>query len=173
MRVTLDRAFQDRLERARSIASHEILFEALGDFIEKREKREKRKGLATPKRPRNPAPPRQPTPGLRAPISAETKRIVFERDGCCCVFPGPDGKRCGSTWQLQYHHTTPAPITGSSRPEDLELRCKPHDIYEAKLDYGKEFIERLIHQRRQSARSRGTRMVVPPVGVGTRRPRRQ
>ena len=109
MRVTVDRAFQDRLARARSLASHEIpdgslrtiLFEALGDFIEKRERR---KGLAKPRRPRKPAPPRPPTPGERAPISAETARIVHERDGGVCQFVGPDGERCGSTWQLELHH---------------------------------------------------------------------
>ena len=130
MRVTIDQAFRDRLEKARSIASHEIrdgdlrkiLFVALGDFIDKREKR---KGLAKPERPRKPAPPRLPTPGKRAPISAETARAVYERDGYCCAFVGADGKRCGSTWQLELHHREPAPLTGSSRPEDLEVRCRP------------------------------------------------
>ena len=172
MRVTIDQAFRDRLEKARSIASHEIpdgdirkvLFLALGDFIEKREKR---KGLAKPVRPRKPAAPRLPTPGRRAPISAETARAVYERDGYCCAFVGPDGKRCGSTWQLELHHREPAPLTGSSRPEDLEVRCRPHNVYEAKLDYGKDFIERLIHQKRQDARSRSTRMSesLPPAGA--------
>jgi len=138
MRVTIDQAIRDRLEKARSIASHEIpdgdlrqiLFLAFGDFIEKREKR---KGLAKPEHPRKPTPPRPPTPGKRAPISAETARIVYERDGYCCAFVGLDGKRCGSTWQLELHHREPAPITGSSRPEDLEVRCRPHNVYEAKL----------------------------------------
>ena len=172
MRVTIDQAFRDRLEKARSIASHEIpdgnlrkiLFLALGDFIEKREKR---KGLAKPRRPRKPAPPRLPTPGKRAPVSAETARTVYERDGYCCAFVGPDGKRCGSTWQLELHHREPAPLTGSSRPEDLEVRCRPHNVYEAKLDYGKDFIERLIHQKRWDARSRSTRMSesLPPAGA--------
>jgi len=172
MRVTVDRAFEARLERARSLASHEfptgdsraILFAALGDFIEKRERR---KGLAKPSKPRKAPPPPPATPGVRAPISAETVRTVFERDGGCCQFSGADGQKCGSTWQLELHHRKPAKQTGSSQPDDLEIRCKPHNHYEAKVEFGAEFIERLVAQKRARARecAEQASLSLPPVAA--------
>ena len=162
MRVTIDQAFRDRLGKARDLASHRnprgdlyrVLFDALGAYIEKLEKD---RGLARPKRPRAPKPAPAPTPGVRAPISAETARIVWERDQGRCQRRGPDGQICGSTFQLELHHRDPAKVTGSSQPEDLELRCKPDNRYEANVVFGKETIDRIISERQRARRARPKR----------------
>jgi len=160
MRVTIDQAFRERLGKARDLASHRnpkgdlyrVLFDALGAYIEKLEKD---RGLAMPKRPRPPKPPPAPTPGERAPISDETRRIVWARDGGRCQRRGPDGEICGSTFQLELHHRDPAKQTGSSQPEDLELRCKPDNRYEANLVFGKETIDRIISDKQRARREEG------------------
>jgi len=158
MRVTIDVAFRERLGKARDLASHRnpkgdlyrVLFDALGAYIEKLEKD---RGLATPKHPRPSKPPPAPTPGERAPISDETRRIVWARDGGRCQRRGPDGEICGSTFQLELHHRDPAKVTGSSQPEDLELRCKPDNRYEANVVFGKETIDRIILEKQRARRA--------------------
>ncbi|MFT3917008.1 MAG: hypothetical protein QM704_23865 [Anaeromyxobacteraceae bacterium] len=64
---------------------------------------------------------------------------------------------CGSTFQLELHHRDPAKQTGSSQPEDLELRCKPHNRYEADLVFGKKNIDRIISEKQHSRRAQPRR----------------
>ena len=66
---------------------------------------------------------------------------VFKRDGGCCTFVDSEGRRCGSTWQVEFHHIVPFALGGTHEPENLALRCRAHNRHEAELEYGRRFIE--------------------------------
>jgi hypothetical protein len=62
------------------------------------------------------------------------------RDDGRCRFVDPEGRRCDSTWQIEFHHRTPYAKGGSHDVGNIELRCKAHNQYEAELEYGKSFM---------------------------------
>jgi hypothetical protein len=78
-------------------------------------------------------------------IPAEVKRAVWVRDGGCCAFMGPGGRRCRSRAFLEYHHLKPYEECGEATVENIQLRCRAHNGYEAHLYYGevKGLAERL------------------------------
>jgi hypothetical protein len=64
-------------------------------------------------------------------IPAEVQRAVWERDGGCCAFIGRNGRRCGSRAWLEYHHVIPYELGGQATVENIQLRCRAHNQYEA------------------------------------------
>jgi len=78
----------------------------------------------------------QPTaPGARH-IPAEVKRAVWLRDGGRCAFLGPSGRRCTATGFLEFHHVQPHAVGGESTIDNIQLRCRAHNAYEAELSFG-------------------------------------
>jgi len=69
-------------------------------------------------------------------IPAEVKRKAFVRDGGCCAFVSPDGRRCGSKRFLEFHHLEPYGVGGKPTVDNIQLRCGVHNRYEAELFYG-------------------------------------
>jgi hypothetical protein len=69
-------------------------------------------------------------------IPAEVKRKAFVRDGGCCAFVSPDGRRCGSKRFLEFHHLEPYGVGGKPTVDNVQLRCGVHNRYEAELFYG-------------------------------------
>jgi hypothetical protein len=63
-------------------------------------------------------------------IPAEVKRAVWIRDGAQCTFEGPAG-RCGERGSLEFHHLHPFAEAGPSSVDNLELRCRAHNVHEA------------------------------------------
>jgi hypothetical protein len=74
-------------------------------------------------------------------IPAETRRTVWSRDGGRCAFRDGCGRRCTATSQLEFHHLDNFARGADHAPDRLELRCRAHNLYQAKLDYGEAFIE--------------------------------
>lgn len=68
-------------------------------------------------------------------ISAAVRRTVWTRDGGRCTFVGVHG-RCTETGMLEFHHRQPFSTGGESTVENLELRCRAHNQYEADLFSG-------------------------------------
>jgi hypothetical protein len=91
-----------------------------------------RKKFAETKRPRA---SRSTSPSVRH-IPAEVKRAVRLRDGNCCAFVGTDGRRCSARAFLEFHHVKPFGVGGEATVENIQLRCGPHNRYEADLYYG-------------------------------------
>jgi 5-methylcytosine-specific restriction endonuclease McrA len=58
------------------------------------------------------------------------KRTVWSRDGGRCAFVGTNG-RCTETGFLEFHHVVPYADGGRTVSENLELRCRSHNRYEA------------------------------------------
>ncbi len=86
-------------------------------------------------------------------ISVAVRREVWDRDGGRCAFVGSNGKRCGSRERLEFHHLVPHARGGEATAEWIELRCRPHNLYEARLDFGDEVMDRFRRgrPRRQDA----------------------
>ena len=68
-------------------------------------------------------------------VPAEVKRAVWDRDGGRCAFVGTVG-RCTERGFLEYHHVVPFADGGATVVGNLELRCRAHNVYEAKQWFG-------------------------------------
>jgi hypothetical protein len=172
LRVTIDDALKADLETLVSLLSHSkgsdlaaVLREAVRCAIEKHGKR---KGAVEPARvgTRRPTPPdsadasraRDGVPdrandALAAKrvsarswsrfVPASVRREVWHRDGGCCAWTGPDGRRCGSRWKVELDHVDPFGIAGPcTDPSKLRLLCARHNAYYAEQVYGREHMER-------------------------------
>ncbi len=69
-------------------------------------------------------------------IPAAVKREVWRRDGSQCAFRGEQG-RCDETGFLEFHHVVPYAKGGPTTTENLELRCRAHNVYEAEQQFGR------------------------------------
>jgi hypothetical protein len=153
--------FYEKLRRAQNLLRHQIpsgnpaeVFErALTLLLEHLE----RTKLAATKRPRAKRaghPRRRPESGAPdapesgAPdgregravrtryIPARVRRAVWERDGARCAFTSADGRRCGERGQMEFHHVEPHATGGRATVENISLRCRAHNGYEAELVFG-------------------------------------
>jgi hypothetical protein len=69
-------------------------------------------------------------------IPAGVRRRVERRDGGRCRFVSEDGVRCSSKEFLEFHHIKPHARGGRPSAENIQLRCRAHNAYEAELDFG-------------------------------------
>jgi hypothetical protein len=65
-------------------------------------------------------------------VPAAVKRAVWTRDQGRCAFVGTRG-RCAETAWLEFHHVQPYSEGGSTSLNNLQLRCRAHNQYEARL----------------------------------------
>jgi hypothetical protein len=139
LQVTLSRETHEKLRRAQALLRHSvptgdaatILDRALTLLIADTERRR----LAATETPRVPG---SATPGSRL-IPAAVKRAVWKRDAGCCAFVGRSG-RCGETAFLEFHHLHPHAAGGIATEANIALRCRAHNLYEADLFFGAEFV---------------------------------
>jgi hypothetical protein len=132
-KLTIDEDMRRLLLQARELVSHAVpagddltvLKRALDLFVRQQLKR--RFGLAS--RPRR---TRKVKKGSRR-IPIHVARAVYERDGGCCAWIGPDGVRCGERRFLQLHHAKPWAVGGDATIENIFLRCAAHNRHEARL----------------------------------------
>lgn len=69
-------------------------------------------------------------------IPAEVKRAVFIRDRGRCAFVGGDGRTCGERAFVEFHHVVPYAAGGRPTVDNIQLRCRAHNGYEAETFYG-------------------------------------
>jgi hypothetical protein len=91
-----------------------------------------RKKFATTDRPR----PSRGTSGSPRKPPAHVRRAVSRRDAGCCAFVGASGRRCETCAFLEFHHVIPYAMGGEGTVENIQLRCRAHNGYEAGLFYG-------------------------------------
>jgi hypothetical protein len=77
-------------------------------------------------------------------VSAAIRREVWTRDEGRCAFVGAEG-RCSSTAFLEIHHVFPFAAGGKTVTENLSLRCRAHNGFEAEKFFG----ERATRWRRE------------------------
>ena len=135
LQVTISGEARDTLRRIQDLLRHSlpdgdpaaIVERALGVLLAELE----RKKFAKTDRPRAAA---GSTRGSRH-VAAAVRRAVWARDGGRCAFIG-DGGRCNERGFLEYHHVKPFAEGGETTVENLELRCRAHNAYEAAEHFG-------------------------------------
>jgi len=160
LRMTVGRQFVDDLENVRDALSHIIPDRRLESVLHeciRRTLREcsRRRGGGT----------RQPAkPGAKRTrhVPAAVRAEVTRRDGGRCAFVASDGHRCGSTYQLEFHHIVPFARGGCSTVDNLALRCRAHNGHEAEKEYGAGFMADRIGRSRHHARGAASQ----PSGAG-------
>jgi hypothetical protein len=123
------RLAKDLLRHAVPSGDEAVIFDRaltalLSDLAQKR--------FAASERPR-PAPPSRP--GSRT-IPAELKRRVWLRDLGRCAFVAATGRRCTERAFLEFHHVEPYALGGEATLANIQLRCRSHNAYEARLWFG-------------------------------------
>jgi 5-methylcytosine-specific restriction endonuclease McrA len=72
-------------------------------------------------------------------IPAAVRRAVWQRDEGRCAFVGRTG-RCRETSFLEFHHVAPYAEGGAATAANIQLRCRAHNQYEARLVFGDMFV---------------------------------
>ncbi len=114
-----------------------IVDRALTLLLEKVEK-QKRGGPTKRATPAKPARGRSIRPGAdnSRNIPPEVQRAVCQRDGDQCAFVSKDGHRCTERTFLEFHHIVPYALGGRATLDNISLRCRRHNQYEAELVFG-------------------------------------
>jgi 5-methylcytosine-specific restriction endonuclease McrA len=95
-------------------------------------------GKSRPSSVEAPAAPRSPRPTRHLP--RVVRRAVAERDAYRCAYVSAEGRRCEVIAELEFHHVHPFARGGLSTVDNVQLRCKRHNQYEAMLDFGATFM---------------------------------
>jgi hypothetical protein len=147
---TGDQETRELYEQFRALVSHEIPSGEMALVLKAALKiavaeRAKRKFAATdrPGHSRGSADPRH--------ITATVKRAVCERDQKRCTFVSAAGKRCDERRFLEYDHIEPVARGGKSTVENVRLRCRAHNQFEAERAFGAEFMERKRDEAKHAA----------------------
>lgn len=135
IQFTVSRESYDRLRRAQDLLRHSvptgdpaIIFErALALLVADLE----RTKIAATERPRG----SRATTAPSRRIPAAVRRAVWQRDSGRCAFRGTLG-RCSETGFLEFHHVRPFAAGGEASSENIELRCRAHNVYEATQYFG-------------------------------------
>jgi 5-methylcytosine-specific restriction endonuclease McrA len=130
VQFTVSRDTHDKLRRAQDLLRHSIpdgdpaaIFDrALTLLLSDLE----RTRLAATERPRT---SRATRAGSRH-IPAAVRREVWKRDGGQCAFVGTHG-RCSERGFLEFHHLEPYAVGGLAVAENVALRCRAHNAFEA------------------------------------------
>ena len=142
LRLVYGQSTHDKLAYLRDLLSHQIPSGKLDEVVDRAleiavRQVQKRKFAATP-RPRATAGSTRPD---SRHIPDHVKRAVWKRDGGACTFASGDGRRCGSTWQIEFHHHEEFALGGEATEENVCLLCRAHNQYLAECTYGPGFME--------------------------------
>jgi 5-methylcytosine-specific restriction endonuclease McrA len=75
------------------------------------------------------------TPAKRN-IPVAIRREVWLRDDGRCTYQSLNGRRCGSHGAIEFHHRIPWARHKEHTIDNIALRCRAHNQYEAELDFG-------------------------------------
>lgn len=142
---TASAELHDKLERLQALMRSSIPDGDLAAVIEEAvtEKLEKleAKRYGKTKSPRKTLEEADTSPSSRY-ISAPIRRAVYGRDGGQCAYVDPTGRRCTETKRLEFHHLEPYGKNGDRSVNNVELRCRAHNLLEAERDYGQEVMDK-------------------------------
>jgi hypothetical protein len=146
VQFTFGKESHDKLRRLQTLLRREIpsgdpaaiVDRALTLLLEKVEKA--KLGAAARPRPAGPIRPGTDGTGRVRPsrdIPRHVQRAACARDGDQCGFVSKDGHRCTERAFLEFHHIHPHALGGPATVENISLRCRRHNQYEAELVFGR------------------------------------
>jgi len=144
VQFTIGKEGHDKLRRLQDLLRREIpdgdagaiVERAIGVLLEKVEKA--KRGAAARPRPIRPGTDdllRTPLPASRD-IPRSVKRGSSRRDRDQCAYVAPNGTRCTERTFLEFHHLEPHAKGGLATVDNISLRCRRHNQYEAELIFG-------------------------------------
>ena len=130
VQLTVGRETHDKLRRAQDLLRHSITNGDPAEIFDRAltllvEHLEKQKYAATRK-------PHRASPPSSRHIPATVRREVWKRDEGQCAFIGSAG-RCAERGFLEFHHVVPYAAGGGADVENIQLRCRAHNGFEADL----------------------------------------
>jgi hypothetical protein len=147
VQFTIGKESHDKLRRLQTLLRREIpdgdpgaIFDrALTRLLERVERaklgRTDRPRRRRPIRPGTDTDVRKPGSGSRH-VPQEVKDAVSRRDADQCAYVSPAGKRCTERTFLEFHHVRAFAKGGPATVENISLRCRRHNQYEAELVFG-------------------------------------
>ena len=138
MQITLDEEMHDDLRCLQDLMRREIPDGDPAEIVRQglkmlRADRE-RKAFSATARPRSAEGSSRPD---SRDIEAAVQREVWARDGGQCAFVGRDGRRCTERSYLEFHHLRAYALGGGKTAENISLRCRAHNAYEAELVFNR------------------------------------
>jgi len=147
VQFTIGEESHDKLRRLQTLLRREIpdgdpaaiVDRALTLLLEKVER--KKLAAAAKPRPARPIRPGTDTEALRTipnsrEIPSDVRGEAWRRDGGQCGFVSADGHRCTERTFLEFHHVIPYARGGRATIDNISLRCRRHNQYEAELVSG-------------------------------------
>jgi hypothetical protein len=147
VQFTIGEESHDKLRRLQTLLRREIpdgdpaaiVDRALTLLLEKVER--KKLAAAAKPRPARPIRPGTDTEALRTipnsrEIPSDVRGEAWRRDGGQCGFVSADGHRCTERTFLEFHHVIPYARGGRATIDNISLRCRRHNQYEAELVFG-------------------------------------
>jgi hypothetical protein len=165
-KFTGDAAMVASLRRAQDLLRHAIpdgdaaaiFARALTSLVQDLEKTK----FAATERPRA-------TRGVRVAsrdIPAHVKRAVWVRDDGQCCYVGDGGRRCATRGFLEFHHVSPYITGGPPSAENIALRCRAHNKYEADRFFAPIRADMSAHHSTRPGTGGGRARPVRPGGGG-------
>ena len=94
-------------------------------------------------------------------VPAAIKRRVWQRDQGRCTFVAESGRRCDARRFLQFDHIEPVARGGKTTAENLRLRCRAHNQYEADRAFGAGFMHAVREGQRAGVEARSRPAAAP------------
>src|SRR5262249_52249603 len=96
-------------------------------------------------------------------IPAAVKRQVWERDHGHCTFTSDQGRRCSERSRLEFDHVDPVARGGQASVDNIRLRCRAHNQYEAERVFEVPFMNHKRAEARQAAAARRAKTEVKEI----------
>jgi hypothetical protein len=145
-RFTAGATFQAKFVRAQELLGRrvtpgdlEAVFDQALDLLVAKLEKQKNGATSRPRAKDGNGGPRPAAPGAvrgSRHIPAEVRRAVHARDDGQCAYVAPDGRRCTARSGLEYHHCQAYALGGPATVENIGLRCRVHNVYEAERCFG-------------------------------------
>jgi hypothetical protein len=147
VQFTIGKESHDKLRRVQALLRREIpdgdpaaIFDRAIALLLERVEKEKLGAATKPRAPRAIRPGTDSQVSSGRPTSRHTarhvKRSAWQHDGGQCAFVSKDGRRCTERAFLEFHHILPYALGGPPSTENISLRCRRHNQYEAELIFG-------------------------------------
>jgi hypothetical protein len=138
VQFTIGKESHEKLHRLQALLRREIpngdpgaIFDRAIALLLERVEQQK---LGLTARPRPIRPGTDTVPSRHVPN--QSKRVAWRRDGGQCAFVAPSGQRCEERAFVEFHHMEAHALGGPSTPDNISLRCRRHNQYEAEQVFG-------------------------------------